>query len=372
MASLRRLGEDAVALGAAGIVIGTLLAALRAPLLVTVFFASLLLMTRLRYRALFACVLLVIFLVAPLRGVGERAPLVDPLSSVRDGALAPLVATLSGDTGALAAGLTLGDDQYFSREFRDAMRTSATTHLVALSGFNVTLMLGFARSFLRGRVRRRIEVIAGIGVLLFFVALAGLQPSLVRAALMGATLLLGMYLGRRVAPARLMLMTAAVMLLFEPAWITHLGFILSFISSWALLAMFGDVERILASGAPLLRTLRDTVAPTVVAQLGVAPALLASVGSVSLIGFVINPLIIPLTPLVTALSGAQLLLSHIAPGVALVMSPLMHIAIQPVVRGIELAAQIPLSVSFTLPVSLAVAFYAASVAWSLKYRTRLW
>lgn len=372
MASLRRFGGDAVGLGAAGIVLGTMLAALGTPLILALLIAALPLLTTLRFRVLLTLSIALFFLIAPLRGVGSRVVILDPLSAMRDWVLLPLVASVPGDAGALAAGLTLGDSDYFSQAFRSAMRASATTHLVALSGFNVTLMLGFARRLLRKRVNRKHEAYAGIALLGGFVLIAGFQPSLLRAALMGTALLIGGLVGKRIAPARLLLLIAATMLLIEPQFITHLGFILSFISSWALLAMFGDVETLLASGIPLRQLLAKAVAPTFFAQLGVAPTLLASVGSVALVGLLVNPLVIPLTPLLTALAGGQLLLAHAAPGLAALLSPLVSLSMLPVTFAIGLAAKVPLTVSFALPASVAALLYGASIIWSLKWRPKLW
>jgi competence protein ComEC len=325
-----------------------------------------------RIRLVLCVAMLIAFSLAPMRGVGTRATVLDPLSGARDRVLTPLVVSVPGDAGALAAGLTLGEDRYFSREFRDAMLASATTHLVALSGFNVTLMLGFARRALRTRVSRRQEAWCGIALLAGFVALAGLQPSLVRAALMGSVLMIAGVAGKRVAPARLLLLTAAFMLLVEPRFATHLGFILSFISSWALLAMFGDVERTLATGTTIRKTLRAAVLPSAVAQIGVAPALLATVGSVALVGLLVNPIAVPMTPLLTAVSAAQGLLAQLAPGLAYLTSPAVTLVMLPLTKGITLASRVPLEVAFPVPATVAALLYASTVWWSLRYRPRLW
>lgn len=372
MASFRRFPQDPVALGAAGIVLGTTLAALGAPFLLAGLLAAAPLLLRMRRRSVLAVCVLAGFVLALGRNVSVRATIPDPLAQARDRILQPLVAAVPGDAGALAAGLTLGESRYFSRAFREAMRSSATTHLVALSGFNVMLMLGFARRLLRGKVRRVTEAWCGIALLAGFVAVAGLQPSLLRAALMGTALLVGEIAGRRVAPARLLLTVAAAMLLYDPRLATHLGFILSFISSWALMAIFGDVERFLLYGAGLGATLRRAVAPTLVAQLGVAPALLASVGSVALVGLLVNPAALALTPLLTAFSAAELLLTHAAPGLGALSGPLVQLAAFPVVAMIGLAARVPLEIAVPLPAWLACAFYAGTVAWSLQKKPELW
>lgn len=370
MAPLRRLG--ALGLAAAGIVIGTALAALGAPVLLIAALAAGALLVRLPGRAAFAGCLLLAALTAPLRGLVTVPATFDPLAGTRASLLRPLVSAIPGEAGAFMAGLTLGDDGYFSHGFRAAMRASGTTHLVALSGFNVMLVLGLARRSLRGRVSRRAEAALGTGLLAAFVAIAGAQPSLIRAALAGTATLAAETAGRRIAPARLLLLTAGLMLLLRPSWIGHLGFTLSFASSWALLATFGDVESLLMTGSRAGSLLRTAFLPTAVAQLGVAPALLASVGSVSLVGLVANPLILPATPLLTALAGGTLLVAHIAPGLAGLLAPLLGLAFAPATWLIAAAARVPVQVSFALPAAAAAVLYTASVAWSLRRHPELW
>lgn len=371
MEALRRIGGDAVGLSALGIVIGTSLAALSSSVFIVILIALSIQATRAHFRIVFTTAVLAAFLIAGWRHIGDKPPIFDPLENMRDELLMPLVGVVRGDAGALAAGLTLGDADYFSKEFRDAMRLSSTSHLVALSGFNVALMLGFARRILRGKVSSEKEMLIGVALLATFVLLAGFQPSLVRAALMGSAVLLAGYLGRRIASGRLLIITAAVMMLLEPRIVTHLGFILSFISSWALLATVGDMEMMLARGKRL-RALSGYILPSFVAQLGVAPALLASTGSVMLVGLIINPVLIPLTPVLTAISGIELILVHLAQGLGSVVSPLVALVTVPVTSGIALAANTPLLVSIALPIWGAVITYSAWFLRSVMRKPELW
>lgn len=321
----------------------------------------------------FAAAIAVTFFIAPLRGVGERAEVLDPLRGARESILLPLVAAVPGDAGALAAGLTLGDSRYFTSEFRSAMRESSTTHLVALSGFNVAIMLGLVSRLLRRRLSRPQVALAGSAFLLAFLLLAGFQPSLVRASIAGAAFLAADALGRRLGHARLLVLTAALMLLLWPGFVTHLGFVLSFISSWALVATVGDVEKLFISGSVgLKRIAASSVVPSIVAQLGVAPALLASVGSVMLVGLIVNPVVVPVTPLLTALSGVQLAIAHAAPPLGAVTGVLFSAATWPVLFSIRTASLAPLAVSFALPASLAAVAYAAWFVAATRRKPELW
>ncbi len=372
MASLRRLKQDTVGLSAVTILVGTALVALKAPWLGIICTAAGLLATKTPKRGLLAALLLCGAVLAIVRGVGERAVIVDPLYEFRQELLAPLIATTSGDSGALAAGLTLGDATYFTRSMRDAMKQSATTHLVALSGFNVAIILGTFRRGIKGKLSKKLELTVCVAVLCGFVAVAGFQPSLLRAALMGTAILFAQYTGRRIASLRLLILTAAGITLFDPRLITHLGFQLSFISSWALLATVGDVERVLIKTSNIARTLGGVIVPSMVAQLGVAPVLLATTGSVMLIGLMINPIVIPITPVISAIAGIQLLLAHGAYNLARLTGVLVESATGPVLGIIQIASSMPGEVSIQIPALAVACGYAGWIIWALKRKPELW
>lgn len=372
MAAFGRLRRDAVGLAAAGIVIGTAFAVFEVALLPAVLVVATVIAILGRPGAAFAACLMLALIAYPMR-VHGRAYAWDPLGDARDAVLAPLLRSMPGDAGALAAGLALGDARYFTPGFRDAMKESSTTHLVALSGFNVALLLGFARRLMRGRVRPAVSALAGAGLLIVLLLLAGFQPSLVRASIAGALLLGAELAGRRAGPARSLLLIAALMLAISPGMATHLGFLLSFTASWALLATVGDMEALLVAGRSGLRaTLAAGFLPSAVAQLGVAPVLLSAFGSVMLVGLMANPLVIPATPFLTALAASQIAVAHAAPALASVTGSLVALAMTPVLLAIRAASYAPLAIPFALPASVAATIYAAWFAVILKRKPALW
>jgi|GEM_PF-4433034 len=371
MEAIARLRADRLGRVATGIVLGTASAALGLSWLWLLCLGAGIVALLRRQGILVVAVLATSLLIATARGTTRASPW-DPASSLRGRLLEPLVVSMPGDAGALAAGLTLGDASYFSRDLRDAMRKSSTTHLVALSGFNAALMLGLARRIL-SRFGRKAADRGGLLLLGCLVLLAGFQPSLLRAALVATIGVIGEATGRRIGAGRLTVIAAAVMLAVFPGFAGDLGFLLSFTSSWAILATVGDMERMLASGQG---SLRDTIVagtlPSAVAQLGVAPVLLASVGSVMLVGLLVNPLVLPMTPLITAAAGFQLAISSFSAPLATLTGPLAAALSWPSLALIRLAAALPMTVSLALPAGIAAAAYAAWFLAVLARKPRLW
>ena len=169
------------------------------------------------------------------------------------------------------------------------------------------------------------------------------------------------------------MITAAIMVLLVPQWLTDLGFILSFISSWALLAMVGDMEQTALVMPQRLKGFWHTfVVPTMTAQIGVMPVLFAGIGVVYLIGFFANVLVLPLVPILMVLSGGLLVLTYVSVEVAGVLSFIVEFAAYPVIAIITLVSKVPLGITWTFAPLLALIGYSLFITYSLYREPRLW
>ena len=116
----------------------------------------------------------------------------------------------------------------------DAFRTTGTTHIIAISGFNIALIAGaLLLLFQRVLGRRRATLPAIAGVILYTV-LVGAAPSVVRAAIMGSILILGSHLGRRSDTLVSLVVAAVLMTMHEPIVLWDVGFQLSFLATAGL------------------------------------------------------------------------------------------------------------------------------------------
>lgn len=117
---------------------------------------------------------------------------------------------------------------------KDAFVRVGLAHALAASGFQTSLILGVVLVLTR-RFSERVQFLAGTLSLLGFVGLAGLQPAVLRAAIMGFGSLVALVLNRQVKPLNSLLLTATLLLLVNPLWIWDLGFQLSFLATMGLL-----------------------------------------------------------------------------------------------------------------------------------------
>jgi competence protein ComEC len=226
------------------------------------------------------------------------------------------VAPTGSEARALVPALVDGDDSGISDEIDEDFRRSGLTHLMAVSGTNLTIVLSVV--MLVGRaagVRRRGLWVLGALSIVAFVLLARPDPSVVRAAAMGAVGIAALGFGARGGMRALA--WAVIGLVFLDPWLARsAGFILSVCATAGILLLAPIVARPLLAWMP--RWCALAIAVPLAAQLACTPALVAISGQVSLVAVVANllagPAVAPAT--VAGLLGGI---------VALVSVPLSHL-----------------------------------------------
>jgi competence protein ComEC len=142
---------------------------------------------------------------------------------------------LGSPAGPLVSSMVLGSrgvDLPF--DLKDRFTQVGLAHALAASGFQTSLILGVVLALSR-RFSNRIQFILGALSLLLFVGLTGIQPAVLRAALMGFGGLVALLLTRKLNPLGALLVTATLLLIYNPLWIWNLGFQLSFLATLGLL-----------------------------------------------------------------------------------------------------------------------------------------
>lgn len=191
-------------------------------------------------------------------------------------------------------GVTLGIRENITADLADAFRKSGTTHLLALSGQNITALSSILVAALVRLVRRRAATLITCAAIIGFVIMVGADSSVVRAGIMGiiasGALLLGRIRSERNAIAAAML----CMVLWRPdALVFDVGFQLSF------LALIGIVylKPIFGGGRPgQFWGLVDAAQTTLAAQIMVLPLILAAFGSAPVFGIIGNVALSSLVP----------------------------------------------------------------------------
>jgi competence protein ComEC len=177
----------------------------------------------------------------------------------------------------------------------DLFIKTGLAHILAASGFHVAILLGFVLTITRNLSPKQQFIIA-LTILIIYGTLTGLQPSVLRAILMGIGALIGLLYNRKVNSLGSLLLAATILLLWQPLWIWDLGFQLSFLATLGLIIT-----------VPLLKNKIDYL-PNLIAE-PIAISLAASLWTMPLLMFTFNsialyniPINIITTPLVTLIS----------------------------------------------------------------------
>ncbi|MBD8080743.1 ComEC/Rec2 family competence protein [Cellulosimicrobium arenosum] len=249
-----------------------------------------------------------------------RAPpvLLRAVESMRSDLLAatdPLDAQARG----LVPGVAIGDTTRLDDDLDDAMRTTSLTHVTAVSGGHFAIVVAcVAGTCVALRAPRWARV--GITALATagFVLLVHPEPSVVRAAAMGAVGLAGLALGR---PSRAItaLSAAVVVLVVADPWLARsYGFVLSVAATAGLALGAAPLARALAAWCG--RVLAHAIALPVAAQAACAPVLVLLDPSVSAYAVPANLLAAPALAPATLLGVLATLVAPSAPGTATVVA----------------------------------------------------
>lgn len=245
--------------------------------------------------------------------VAPPSPVDAAVTRVRAG-LRAAVADLPDEPAALVPALVVGDTEGMSESLQAQFRTTGLTHLTAVSGANLTLLLAAilwaaARAGIVGWWRRGVAV-AGV---VAFVLLCRAEPSVLRAAAMGLVGLAALGWGGTRQGLRLLSWAVVGLLLADPWLGRSMGFVLSVCASGGIIVWASRWARVLAGWMPVW--LAEAVTVPVAAQLATQPIVTAISGQVSLVGLVANLVAAPLV-------GPGTVLGFLAAGLSVVSPPL--------------------------------------------------
>ncbi len=217
------------------------------------------------------------------RGAG---PVSRGIAEVRAG-LVEAASVLPAAERSLVPALVDGDDSAMPPEVTADFKTTGLTHLLAVSGSNLTLVLAFALLVARWcRVRSHALTLVGACTVVFFVLLARPEPSVLRAAAMGLVALAGLSTGGRRRGVRVLCVAVTVLLLLDPWLARSVGFLLSTLATAGILLLAPPWRDALTGWLP--RPVAEALAVPMAAQIVCTPAIAAISGQVSVVAVLAN------------------------------------------------------------------------------------
>jgi competence protein ComEC len=212
----------------------------------------------------------------------------------------------------LGAGFLLGQKTSLPEKLENDLRLLGLTHIVVASGYNLTILIRFARRFLE-RISRFTALAGSFALVYAFLQITGNSPSMARASLIASISLVAWYFGRKLHPIVLLSFSAAVTVVVNPsyAW-GDIGWLLSF-TSFVGVIMFAPLFQNYFWGDKKPGNIRQVFVETMSAQFLTLPIIAYVFGQYSPLALVANVLILPFIPIAMALTAVAGLAGVILP-----------------------------------------------------------
>ena len=192
-------------------------------------------------------------------------------------------------------GLILGDKASFSQALRQSFVNTGTIHIVALSGYNVTIVAEWIMK-LFSFLPMKFGISVGILSIILFIFMTGGSTTAIRAGVMATLALIARATGRNYDVARALILAGVVMVLFNPLILVYdVSFQLSFIATVAVIFLAPKIEKYFTWVTKKFE-LRDIISVTCAAYIFVLPFILYKMGTLSLVALPANALILPFIP----------------------------------------------------------------------------
>ena len=207
---------------------------------------------------------------------------------------------------ALLKGMMVGDRTDFTEQMKEDFSKSGLSHLVAVSGMHVAILLmGITYVLSILKVNKHAAKVIGIIAVVQFMFMTGCTPSVVRAGIMAVIFLAAYLLNRERDALTSLFLSALIMLAYNPMVLFHVGFQLSFCATLSLLilyqpiyAQFGFLNGRLGRQGAFFRIPVQVIVASITAQLGTMPLVAYHFNRVSVVSVASNLVVVPLTSIV--------------------------------------------------------------------------
>lgn len=243
-------------------------------------------------------------------------PLRAVLYRLRESGGKVLSAIFPSPEDSLLKGILLGDDSTISTTLEDAYRLTGTSHIIAISGFNMSVLAGLVSLFFTRQFGRKRGALVTILLLGSYSLLVGASASVVRAAFMGSYAVLGNSISRKGNTLNNLGVSALLMVVLNPHLPWDLGFQFSVMATLGLSLFAGPLRARLESwlskrmeqktALAFSSLISETFLLTMIAQALVLPLSIWHFQEVSWLFLLANPLILPVQPAVMVLGLAAM------------------------------------------------------------------
>jgi competence protein ComEC len=267
----------------------------------------------------------------------------------------------------LANGLILGVRGGFDADTKQEFIETGTVHIIALSGYNVSIVAeGVMKTF--GLIFTEvISIIFGIIIILLFIVMTGASSTAIRAGIMATIMLLGRMTNRKYIAGRALIIAGFLMAALDPRVLTDMSFQLSFVATGGVLYLTPKVLNWFKF-LPMRFGFREMIASTVAATIAVLPILLNLTGVLSLVSLPANILILLLIPTAMLLIFITGISGFISPVISIIFGYISYLILLYILSIIHFFGSLSFA-SVTIksfPLLLTISIYIFLLWWVFK------
>ena len=282
------------------------------------------------------------------------------IHSFRQYSISAVRAVFPSPHSELLLGMVIGVDELgkFSK-FKEALKTTGTIHVVVVSGFNVSLISNLVMRALGSRYKLKNTLIATFATLIYSV-MTGFEPPVIRAWVMGNVVSWVKFYGRDIDGFRALIFTALVMVIIWPHFIFSVSFQLSFLATLGLVAFGNSVVDFLSKIFKSKSFFIEDLGTTFSAQIFVLPLSSYYFGRISLVSFLVNPLVLWTVPLATILGTLYIPLYSLSRGLSKILSLFIYPLLDIFTEIVMFFSRFNVTgLSFNIDIKVLVAYYLA-------------
>lgn len=288
------------------------------------------------------------------------------LIGIKNNFLGKVDELFSAPRSGLLAGLLVSGRSSLSKSEQAQFTRAGLIHIVALSGFNVTIIAQGLMMLLIFLPKRLRLIIGAVGIIAF-VTMAGFGATIVRAGIMALLVIAAALVYRAYNVGRALFMAVLCMTLWNPMVIFDVSFQLSCIATFAVIFA---VNPAVAKYGPRIKFLpekfkiRELMIGTAVIEIFLLPILLSTAGQISLVTIITNLLILPILPIVMGFGFLAMMVGYIHSLLALPIVAISNLMLEYILLITNFFANIPFGVvSFQIPSWAVGLMYVALVFW---------
>src|SRR3989338_333977 len=251
---------------------------------------------------------------------------------------------LAEPQASLFAAIILGSRRCIPAILNDKFNLTGTTHLIAISGLNITIIAAILMSICLNLYLSRKKSFWLISIfLIFYLIIIGFPASAVRAGMMGWLAILAIYFGRLNRLTNALILAGALMILINPLILRDdVGFQLSFLAVLGMVYFVPFFEKIFKLSI-FNRVIKEAIAVTLAAQAATLPLLIYYFGRVSIIAPLTNLLIVSILPFLTIYGFIVLSINLIFFSLSAYFFWTIWLILSYIIKVIEIFATLPLA-----------------------------